>query len=292
MIVQSAARPTTPRVAHRSRSFAPATVLRYLLLVGVVFFSVFPLLWLLVTSLRNTGELFASPVKIIPQAVTLTQYVKVFTEYNMSDYLMNSVVVSVTTVVLVSVLALPCAYVLARIRLPGIKVIVGFLLIMRMIPVIAFTIPMFNLFSGLNMLDSLTALILAHTASKLPLAIWLLTTFIQDLPEEIEESAQIDGAGAVRRLVWLVAPLVKPGLAASAVLTFLFTWNDLLVALTLSFSTAAQTLPVGLTNFITQFGIDWGPMSAAGVLMVVPTFIFVWFAQNYLVKGLVAGAVK
>ncbi|MGP4014464.1 carbohydrate ABC transporter permease [Saccharopolyspora sp. 5N708] len=265
---------------------------RYGVLVATVFLSIFPLLWLIVTSLRTTDEIFATPVELIPKSITLSQYVKVFSDYNMADYLQNSVVVSLATVVLVTVLALPAAYALARIRLPGVKIIVGVLLVMRMIPVIAFAIPLFAVFSSIGMLDSVWALILTHTAAKLPVAIWLLMAFIQDLPTEIEESAEIDGAGVVKRLVLVVAPLVGPGLAASAVLTFLFTWNDLLIALTLTFSEAAQTLPVGLTNFVTQFGIDWGPMSAAGVLMVIPTLLFVWFAQSYLVKGLVAGAVR
>jgi multiple sugar transport system permease protein len=200
--------------------------------------------------------------------------------------------VSLATVVFVTVLALPCAYAMARFRLPGHRVIVSLLLMMRMIPVVALAIPLFAVFSDLGMLDTLSALIITHTAAKLPVAIWLLIGFIQDLPKEIEESAQVDGAGTLRILVQIVTPLIAPGLGASAVITFLFTWNDLLIALTLTSSKDAQTLPVGLTNFVTQYGIDWGPMSAAGVLMVIPTLIFVWFAQGLLVKGLISGAVR
>lgn len=286
---------TTPRPTpvHPRRTGATAgLVARYVVLVLVVLLSIFPLVWLLLTSLRTSDELFAVPVHLLPSTVTLDQYVTVFTEYEMADYVWNSIVVSLATVALVMVLALPCAYVLARFQLPGVKVLITVLLIMRMIPVIALAIPLFAVFSQIGLLDSVLGLVLTHAASKLPVAIWLLMAFIQDLPKEIEESAEIDGAGVVRKLVFVVAPLIGPGIAASAVLTFLFTWNDLLIALTLTSSEAAQTLPVGLTNFVTQFGIDWGPMSAAGVLMVVPTLLFVWFAQGYLVKGLVAGAVR
>jgi multiple sugar transport system permease protein len=282
-----------PASVHPRRTGATTgLVARYVVLVLVVLLSIFPLVWLLLTSLRTSDELFAVPVRLLPSTVTLDQYVTVFTQYEMGDYVWNSIVVSLATVVLVTVLALPCAYVLARFRLPGVKVLITVLLIMRMIPVIALAIPLFAVFSEIGLLDSVLGLVLTHAASKLPVAIWLLMAFIQDLPKEIEESAEIDGAGVVRKLVFVVAPLIGPGLAASAVLTFLFTWNDLLIALTLTSSEAAQTLPVGLTNFVTQFGIDWGPMSAAGVLMVVPTLLFVWFAQGYLVKGLVAGAVR
>jgi multiple sugar transport system permease protein len=282
-----------PASVHPRRTRAnTGLVARYVVLVLVVLLSIFPLVWLLLTSLRTSDELFAVPVRLLPSTVTLDQYVTVFTEYEMGDYVWNSIVVSLATVALVMVLALPCAYVLARFRLPGVKVLITVLLIMRMIPVIALAIPLFAVFSEIGLLDTVFGLVLTHAASKLPVAIWLLMAFIQDLPKEIEESAEIDGAGVVRKLVFVVAPLIGPGLAASAVLTFLFTWNDLLIALTLTSSEAAQTLPVGLTNFVTQFGIDWGPMSAAGVLMVVPTLLFVWFAQGYLVKGLVAGAVR
>lgn len=161
-----------------------------------------------------------------------------------------------------------------------------------MVPVVALAIPLFAVFSQFDMLDTVWALILTHTAAKLPVAIWLLMGFIQDLPKEVEESAQVDGASTLRTLVQIVSPMIAPGLGASAVITFLFTWNDFLIALTLTSSRDAQTLPVGLTNFVTQYGIDWGPMSAAGVLMVIPTLIFVWFAQGLLVKGLVTGAVR
>ena len=170
--------------------------------------------------------------------------------------------------------------------------ILALLLIMRMIPIVALAIPLFAVFSSVGLLDTLWALILTHTAAKLPVAIWLLMGFIQDLPKEVEESAQVDGAGTLRTLVQIVSPMIAPGIGASAVITFLFTWNDFLIALTLTSSKDAQTLPVGLTNFVTQYGIDWGPMAAAGVLMVIPVLIFVWFAQGLLVKGLVTGAVR
>lgn len=274
------------------RRFSFGLLVRYLVLLGTIWLTIFPLIWLVLTSLRSSADIFAVPVRVFPESVTFSQYVSVFSQYGLDDYLWNTVVVSVATVVLVTLLGVPCAYAMSRFRLPGAKIVLSILLIMRMIPVVALAIPLFAVFASIGLLDTLTALILTHTASKLPVAIWLLMGFIQDLPKEIEESAQIDGAGTFRILVQIVSPLIAPGIGATAVITFLFTWNDLLIALTLSSSEAAQTLPVGLTNFVSQFGIDWGAMSAAGVLMVIPTLIFVWFAQGLLVKGLVSGAVR
>jgi multiple sugar transport system permease protein len=281
-----------PRPKRRRRRVTAGTVGQYLALALTVAFTVFPLVWLFLTSIRSSADIFSVPVHIIPETATLTQYVSVFVEYDTMGYVWNTVIVSVATVILVHLLAIPCAYALSRFRMPGAMLIFGLLLIMRMIPVIALAIPLFAVFAAFGLLDTIWALILSHTAAKLPVAIWLLLGFIHDVPKEIEEAAQSDGAGTVRTLVQIVAPLIAPGIGASAVITFLFTWNDLLLALTLTSSKAAQTLPVGLTNFVSQFGIDWGAMSAAGVLMVIPTLVFVWFAQGLLVKGLTTGAVR
>ncbi|BCM21368.1 carbohydrate ABC transporter permease [Mesorhizobium sp. J8] len=277
---------------RRRRRFTAGIAGQYLALVLTVALTVFPLVWLFLTSIRSSADIFSVPVHIIPETATLTQYVSVFAQYDTMGYVWNTVIVSVATVVLVHLPAIPCAYALSRFRMPGAMLIFGLLLIMRMIPVIALAIPLFAVFAAMGLLDTVWALILSHTAAKLPVAIWLLLGFIQDVPKEIEEAAQSDGAGTVRTLVQIVAPLIAPGIGASAVITFLFTWNDLLLALTLTSSKAAQTLPVGLTNFVSQFGIDWGAMSAAGVLMVIPTLVFVWFAQGLLVKGLTTGAVR
>lgn len=281
-----------PTPKRRRRRFTAGVAGQYLALALTVALTVFPLAWLFLTSIRSSADIFSVPVHIIPETATLTQYVSVFTEYDTMGYVWNTVIVSVATVILVHLLASPCAYALSRFRMPGVMLIFGLLLVMRMIPVIALAIPLFAVFAALGLLDTIWALILSHTAAKLPVAIWLLLGFIQDVPKEIEEAAQSDGAGTVRTLVQIVAPLIAPGIGASAVITFLFTWNDLLLALTLTSSKAAQTLPVGLTNFVSQFGIDWGAMSAAGVLMVIPTLVFVWFAQGLLVKGLTTGAVR
>ena len=240
----------------RRRPFPIGLAARYAVLIGTILLTLFPLVWLVITSLRVPSDIFAVPVHIVPASITWRQYVNVFTQYNLAGYLWNTVIVSLMTVVFVTVLAVPCAYAMARFSLPFHRVIVSLLLIMRMIPVVALAIPLFAVFANLGLLDTLTSLILAHTAAKLPVAIWLLIGFVQDVPKEIEESAAMDGAGTLRTLVQIVTPLIAPGLGASAVITFLFTWNDLLIALTLASSENAQTLPVGLTNFVSQYGVD------------------------------------
>ena len=187
----AAVRPT------RRRRISAGLVVRYAALVGTLILTIFPLAWLVITSLRYSSEIFATPVHMIPGSVTFSQYVAVFSQYGLANYLWNTIIVSLATVVTVTLLSVPCAYAIARFRLPGQKLVVSLLLIMRMIPVVALAIPLFAVFAKVGMLDTLSALILTHTAAKLPIAIWLLMGFIQDLPKEIEESALMDGAGTL-----------------------------------------------------------------------------------------------
>ncbi len=200
---------------RRKKPVTLGLVARYAVLLVTILITLFPLLWLVVTSLRLPNDIFAVPVHIIPSSVTYQQYINVFTQYNLAGYVWNTVVVSLVTVVCVIVLAIPCAYAMARFRLPGRRLILSLLLVMRMIPVVALAIPLFAVFASLGMLDTLSSLILAHTASKLPIAIWLLIGFVQDLPKEIEESAQMDGAGTFRIIAQIVTPLIAPGVGAA-----------------------------------------------------------------------------
>ena len=213
--------PKPPKV--RRRKLTAGTMASYFALIATIGFTIFPLVWLFLTSIRSSADIFSVPVHIIPETVTLVQYMAVFGEYDTMGYVWNTVVVSLATVVFVHLLAIPCAYAMSRFRMPGFFFIIGLLLIMRMIPVIALAIPLFAVFAAFGMLDTKWALILAHTAAKLPVAIWLLLGFIQDVPKEIEEAAQVDGAGTMRTLVQIVTPLIAPGIGASAVITFLFT---------------------------------------------------------------------
>ena len=161
-----------------------------------------------------------------------------------------------------------------------------------MIPTIAAIFPLFLLFERVHLLGSYLGLIVAHTAFKLPVTIWLLRNFFLDVPRELDDSARVDGGSTLRVLLQIALPLIQPGLAATAVLAFLWTWNDLLVTLVLSTNTRTEMLPLGLTKFVLEYGVDWGSMTAAGMIMFIPTLLFVFVAQRYLIRGLTAGGVK
>ncbi len=152
--------------------------------------------------------------------------------------------------------------------------------------------PLFIVFSVLGLLNTYLGLIVAHTAFKLPVTIWVLRSFFMDVPKELDEAARIDGCSTFGALVRIALPLVKPGLAAAGVLAFLWTWNDLIVTLILSISDSTATLSLGLTKFVLEYGVDWGPMTAAGVIVFIPTLAFIFIAERYLVHGLTVGGVK
>lgn len=263
---------------------------RYLVLISFAFLAVAPILWLLLVALRPSRDAMA--VGIDFDSLSWANFSRVFTEYDFQPYFENSTIIALSTVILVAVVSVPAAYSLQRFKLPGFKSILLLLLLVKMIPMVALTIPLFTVFAQFDLLNTVIALIIVQTAAKLPVATWLTRGFVESVPTELEESAHLDGANHLQILTRVIVPLVAPGVAAAAVLTFLFTWNDLLVALTLTSNSAAQTLPVAMTKFVGLYGIDWGPMAAGGILMIVPSLIFIFFAQRHLVNGLLQGAVK
>ena len=264
----------------------------YALLSLVLLIMMTPILWLILTSIRPLVEIASTRLILVPRRLVLGNYLAVFQDYEMSTYLKNTLIVCAGVIASNLILGSPAAYAMSRYQFRGERVFFFGLIFMRMIPLVAVILPLFIIFSTLRMLNSYSALIVAHTAFKLPVTIWLLRAFISDLPRELDDSARVDGASPLGVLVRIVIPLIKPGLAATAVLAFLATWNDLMVTLVLSNTIDTEMVALGLTKFVLEYGVAWGPLTAAGVLMFVPTVIFVFIAEKYLVRGLTLGAVK
>jgi multiple sugar transport system permease protein len=264
----------------------------YIVVIAVVFIMLVPIIWLALTSIRPPIEITSVRLNLLPKNPTLTNYYTVFERYNMAQYLRTTTFVSLAVVATNLILGVPAAYSMARYRFLGNTVMYGGIIFFRMIPPIAAIVPLFILFEQVRLLGSFSGLIIAHTAFKLPVTIWLLRNFFLDVPRELDDSARVDGASTLRVMLQIALPLIQPGLAATAVLAFLWTWNDLLVTLVLSTRTETEMLPLGLTKFVLEYGVDWGSMTAAGMIMFIPTLLFVFFAQRYLIKGLTLGGVK
>ena len=205
--------------------------------------------------------------------------------------LRNSSIISSSSVIIGIVVGLPAAYALARSRFKARKHVNFWILSMRMAPPFAFIVPYYLTFRFINLLDTHFALIIINMTFTLPFTIWMLESVISDLPEEIEEAALIDGCSRIGIIQKIVVPLIAPSIAATAILSFIFCWNEFFFANILTGS-STQTVPVMLTSLIGLMGVDWVQMSAAGIIAIIPTIILTLIAQKYLVQGLTLGAVK
>ena len=264
----------------------------YIIAISTVFLSLVPIIWLVLTSIRPMVEITSPRLMLLPTDPTLQNYVDVFTRYKTGQYLTNSIIVSLSVVATNLIIGPPAAYALARFRFRGEQLVLGMIILFRMIPIVTTMVPLFIVFSVLGLLNTYLGLIVAHTAFKLPVTIWVLRSFFIEVPRELEEAARVDGCSTFGTLLRIALPIVKPGLAAAGVLAFLWTWNDLLVSLVLSISDNSIMLPLGLAKFVVEYGVDWGPMTAAGVIVFIPTLAFIFIAERYLVRGLTVGGVK
>jgi multiple sugar transport system permease protein len=248
---------------------------------------VFPFLWLLQMSFRPEIEMFSSSLLVVP---TLDNYLALRAgQFPRSFW--NSTVASVASTAISLLLGVPAAYALSRARFRAERQIELWILASRMAPPIAFTIPFFLAYRYLDMLDTVQGLVVIYLTFNLSLVIWMMRIFFDSVPRALEEAAWIDGGGVWGSFLRVILPLSAPGLAATAIFCFLFSWNDFFYALILT-RTQAMTAPVAVVNFMQYQGWEWGKIAAAGTLVMLPVVIFSLIVRNYLVNGLTAGAVK
>jgi multiple sugar transport system permease protein len=257
----------------------------------IVLFFMVPIFGTIATSLKTTREINVMPPTWFFQP-TLVHYDYVLNDsgFSFPTFFMNSLIIALMTSALVVLINLPAAYSMVRFGTGGQRLF-AFVVSLRLLPPVVFIVPMFILFNFLDLIDTLPGLILVQTIFNTPLALLLFVGFVQDLPKEVEESALIDGANLWQVLRHVVLPLLLPGLAVVLVMTFLWTWNEFLFSLILSLN-EATTVTVGASFFVTAWGVRWGEISAAITMSLLPTLIFTFAVQRYLVAGLTFGAVK
>ena len=261
-------------------------------LITVIIFSfiLFPPIVLFLTSIKTELDALSFPPKWIFQP-TLQNYVDIFKTSPLIRFLLNSIIVASTNTVLSLGLGSLTAYGLARFKFRGSENLSFWILSIRMMPPVAAIIPIYIIMKKVRLLDTPWALIIIYLSFNLPFVVWMMKGFFEDIPRAIEESALIDGCSEFAVFRKIALPLVAPGLAATAVLIFIFSWNEFLFALILT-GTRAVTLPVGIIGFMKETGINWGYMTAGGMLALVPVVIFTILVQKHLVKGLTMGALK
>lgn len=263
------------------------TLLAGLLLAGMLF----PLYWAVIASFTPEGDLFTRP-PLVPRGLVLDHYRALFAGRGFWTPIRNSLVVAGATTVLAVVLGGVCAYALARLRFRHKAAALAFVLAVSMFPQISIVSPLYLVLRELRLLNTYPGLVLPYLTFAMPLAIWLLVGFFQQLPPELEEAAVMDGAGRLRTLWAIVLPLSWPGIATTAILTFLYSWNEFLFALSFTLGPERYTVPVAITLFRGQYQVPWGQILAAAVVATVPVAAIVLVAQRRIVAGLTSGAVK
>lgn len=264
----------------------------YIVVLFLLFYSFFPSLWLLLTSLKNTSQIISVPIEFFPDPVVFSQYKQVFEKAPFDQFILNSVIVSVSATLLTIFIATLASYALARLNVPGKNVFLVSFLLVSTFPLIALMVPLFKIFQELNLLNTYWALILPYTVFSLPISIWILTTFFRDIPDGLEEAARIDGCSRVGALIRVIFPLSAPGVATAAMISFVNSWNEFTLAFSLMSDKTKYTLPVGITFLKDQYAVPWGLISSGIIIAIVPLVILIIFFQKKLISGLTAGAIK
>lgn len=251
-----------------------------------------PIAWIFATSLKPTSEIFAIPPQLLPQQPTVEHFGSVLTDGALLQMFGNSLTVGAGATILSLILGVPAAFGFARFRYRLSGALLGAALVTRMFPPVALALPFFLQFRELGLINTTTGLIIAYVPIVLPLIIWMLEGFFRQFPEELLEAARVDGLGTLSTLVRIVIPLSRPSIAVAALFGFLAAWNEFVIALSLTRTPDAQTMPVGIASYITQFQTIWGQMTAASVLYLLPVLVITLIAQRGIIAGLMSGATK
>lgn len=275
----------------RTRTAARAG--QYAALLAYLVFLAFPFLWLVSTAFKPPRELGSLHPTWIPRDPTLGNFRQAFDEQPLLHAALNSLLAAASSAVVAVLIATPVAYVLARRRTRLTRAVTGWVVVSQAFPFVLLIIPLFLVLKNLRLIDSLPGLVLVYVVWALPFALWMLAGYVRAVPPELEEAAAVDGAGRVRTLVSVTAPLLAPGLVATALFAFITAWNEFFFALVLLKTPEKQTLPVVLTHFIGAEGVaDLGPLAAAAFLATLPSLVVFAIVQRRITGGMLTGAVK
>jgi len=271
-----------------------SVIIKSICVIVLLGWTLFPVYWMSSLSIRVDKELISS-LSLIPKSFTLEHFISLFEKNNFSVAVINSLQITIISLAFSLFFGLACAYILARARfrykLKGSMLF--WVLLVRIIPPIAFALPLYIMMNNLGILNTKIPLILSHILINIPFIIWFMISFFSGLPEEIEESAEIDGATEFQLFIKIVLPLVFPGITAVAILSFMTSWNEYLYGVIFVQSPSNFTIPLSLATLNSEQELaQWGSIAAGGIVSLIPIAIFVIFAQNFLIQGLSSGAVK
>ncbi len=271
---------------------------RLLIILILLVLVLLPIYWMFNTSLKPQTEIFEMPPTVFPKEVTLQNYISILvgdlaSSISFMTYFKNSLIVSLSTVICTLILATPAAYAFSRVPFIGKKTLIYLILVSQMLPIVLILIPTYVNFLKLQLLSTYTGLVLPYLMFTLPFAIWMLKGYFDTIPRELDEAAKVDGCNRMQALWKVILPNVRPGLTATAIVTFIMAWDEFIISLTIMDKNSMRTLPVGIIqSFVGEFSIKWGEMMAASVITSIPVILIFIFLSKHLIGGLTAGAVK
>ncbi len=264
----------------------------YVVVVMLLVYSFTPAIWLVLTSLKKTAQIIRLPIEYLPSPLTFEQYAEVFERAPFATFIINSVVVSLSSMVLTVLIATLASYALARLRVRHKRVWLTAFLLISTYPLIALMVPLFQIFRDIGLLNTYPALILPYSVFSMPISIWILTTFFRTIPSDLEDAALIDGCSRIGALTRVIFPLSAPGVATASMIAFVNSWNEFTLAFALMSDEHRYTLPVGVTLLRDQFVTPWGLIAAGVTITIIPLVLLIVFYQKSLISGLTAGSVK
>jgi len=263
----------------------------YIPLAAYLIFLLFPFYWTFVTSIKPENELYSSIVTYWPKSTTFTSYKRLFVNFNFLKPMFNSLLVAVVTTIVSLTVSLLAAYAFSRYKFKGRKTLMAIFLTNNMFPIVLLLIPLYAIMRNIGILYTPMALMLSYTTFTIPFSIWLLNGYLSDLPMSLEEAAMIDGATRAQAFLKIIFPILLPCIVATGAYIFMTSWNEYIFAVMFT-NEDSRTIPVALKNLIGQLGVEWGMLTAGGIITIIPVCIMFFFAQKRLTEGLTAGAVK
>lgn len=276
----------------RKIKITPGGILLQIILIIIAFIQLYPFIWLLLFSFKSNGEIFGSNVVGLPHKLLWENYQSAFTSGKVGLYFLNSLLVTTVTIIVSSVVSAMASYAITRMKWKLSRFTLVLFLMGLMIPIHAALLPLFLFFSKIKQLNSYWSLILPYVGFAIPMAIYIFSGFMRDIPKEMEESALLDGCSIYNSFFRIILPLVKPAMATVAIFTFLSAWNELMFAVTFISKWQFRTLTVGIQQMVGQYTTSWGPIGAGLVIATIPTLVIYCLLSSQVQKSLISGAVK
>jgi multiple sugar transport system permease protein len=267
------------------------SVMIAVLAIVMVAATVFPYVWILLTSIKPDAEIFTPDFHYLPQHATLDNYRQLLISTPIARYFVNSTIVASLSTMLALTVAVSAAYSFSRFRFRGRQVLMTLFLVIPMFPTVLILVPLFVIMRTLNLLGTYWALLVAYTTFVIPFSVWMLTGFFDGFPVDLEEAGMVDGCTRMGAVARILLPLALPGLIATGIYIFIVAWNEFLFALMFT-TQQSRTLPVGLYSFIGEYSVQWGLLTACGVVVTIPVVTLFFLVQGHLIRGLTSGAIK